>query len=170
LRKVVYSAATSLDGYIAGPAESLDFLHLRPSNYSMGPFFKTIDVGLMGRKTYDAGVRLNGGKFESFGLRCYIFFPFAAGERRGAGHVCPRRAQETRRRVAPAARERHLANRWRGIGARVLKGRPGGCALSGNRAGFDWRGNSVVRGGFSPAGIRVERKQNLFRGFNYVDI
>lgn len=73
MRKVVYSVGTSLDGYIAGPGESLDFLHLRPSNYSMGPFFKTIDVGLMGRKTYDAGVRLNGGKFESFGLRCYIF-------------------------------------------------------------------------------------------------
>ena len=39
----------------------------------MGPLFKTIDVGLMGRKTYQAGVRMSGGKFESYGLRCYIF-------------------------------------------------------------------------------------------------
>ena len=73
MRKIIYGVGTSLDGYIAGRDGSLDFLHLRPSNYSMGPFFKTIDVGLMGRKTYEVGVRMSGGKFESHGLRCYIF-------------------------------------------------------------------------------------------------
>jgi dihydrofolate reductase len=73
MRKIIYAVASSLDGYIARPDGSLDFLHLRPSNYSMGPFFKTIDLGLMGRKTYEAGVRMSGGKFESHGLRCYIF-------------------------------------------------------------------------------------------------
>jgi dihydrofolate reductase len=73
MRKIIYSVGTSLDGYIARLDGSLDFLHLRPSNYSMGPFFKTIDLGLMGRKTYEAGVRMSGGKFESYGLRCYIF-------------------------------------------------------------------------------------------------
>jgi dihydrofolate reductase len=73
MRKIIYSVGTSLDGYIARLDGSLEFLHLRPSNYSMAPFFKTIDVGLMGRKTYEAGVRMSGGKFESYGLRCYIF-------------------------------------------------------------------------------------------------
>ena len=73
MRKVVYAVGTSLDAYIAGRDGSLDFLHLTPSNYSMGPFFKTIESGLMGRKTYEAGVRMSGGKFESFGLLCYIF-------------------------------------------------------------------------------------------------
>jgi dihydrofolate reductase len=73
MRKIIYAVGTSLDGYIARLDGSLDFLHLRPSNYSMGPFFKTIDVGLMGRKTYEVGVRMSGGKFESHGLRCYIF-------------------------------------------------------------------------------------------------
>jgi dihydrofolate reductase len=73
MRKIIYGAGTSLDGYIARLDGSLDFLHLRPSNYSMGPFFKTIDVALMGRKTYEVGVRMSGGKFESHGLRCYIF-------------------------------------------------------------------------------------------------
>jgi dihydrofolate reductase len=72
MRKIIYAVGTSLDGYIARPDGSLDFLHLRSSNYSMAPFFKTIDVGLMGRKTYEAGVRMAGGKFESHGLRCYI--------------------------------------------------------------------------------------------------
>ena len=73
MRKIIYGVGTSLDGYIARLDGSLDFLHLRPSNYSMRPFFKTIDVGLMGRKTYEAGVRMSGGKFESHGLGCYIF-------------------------------------------------------------------------------------------------
>jgi dihydrofolate reductase len=59
MRKIIYSVGTSLDGYIAQLDGSLDFLHLRTSNYSMGPFFKTIDLGLMGRKTYEAGVRMS---------------------------------------------------------------------------------------------------------------
>jgi dihydrofolate reductase len=85
MRKIIYGVGTSLDGYIARLDGSLDFLHLRPSNYSMAPFFKTIDVGLMGRKTYEAGVRMSGGKFESHGLRCYIFSrSLPEGERDGA--------------------------------------------------------------------------------------
>jgi dihydrofolate reductase len=39
----------------------------------MGHFFKTIDAGLMGRKTYEAGVRMSGGRLRSHGLCCYIF-------------------------------------------------------------------------------------------------
>jgi dihydrofolate reductase len=85
MRKIIYGVGTSLDGYIARLDGALDFLHLRPSNYSMAPFFKTIDVGLMGRKTYEAGVRMSGGKFDSHGLRCYIFSrSLPPGERDGA--------------------------------------------------------------------------------------
>jgi dihydrofolate reductase len=88
MRKIIYCVGTSLDGYIARRDGSLDFLHLRPSNYTMGPFFKTIDLGLMGRKTYEAGVRMSGGKFESYGLRCYIFSrSLPEGERDGAVFV-----------------------------------------------------------------------------------
>lgn len=83
MRKIIYAVGTSLDGYIARLDGSLDFLHLKPSNYSMGPFFKTIDVGLMGRKTYEAGVRMSGGKFQSFGLPCYIFSRSLPGGKRG---------------------------------------------------------------------------------------
>ena len=85
MRRIIYGVGTSLDGYIARLDGSLDFLHLRPSNYSMGSFFKTIDVGLMGRKTYEVGVRMSGGKFNSHGLRCYIFSrSLPEGERDGA--------------------------------------------------------------------------------------
>ena len=65
MRKIIYAVRTNLNGYIARLDGSLDFLHLRPSNCSMMPFFKAIDVGLMGRKTYEIGLRMSGGKFES---------------------------------------------------------------------------------------------------------
>jgi len=88
MRKIIYGAGTSLDGYIARLDGSLDFLHVRPSNYSMGPFFKTIDVALLGRKTYEVGVRMSGGKFQSHGLPCYIFSrSLPEGERDGAVFV-----------------------------------------------------------------------------------
>src|SRR5215472_13839963 len=103
MRKIVYSVRTSLDGYIARRDGSLDFLHLRSSSFSMGPFFKTIDAGLMGRKTYEAGVRMSGGKFESHGLRCYIFSrSLPEGERGGAVFVC----QEPRKFVEELRKEK----------------------------------------------------------------
>ena len=101
MRKIIYGVGISLDGYIARLDGSLDFLHLRPSNYSMGPFFKTIDVGLMGRKTYEAGVRMGGGKFQSHGLRCFIFSrSLPEGEREGAifVHQGPKRVVEKLRK------------------------------------------------------------------------
>jgi dihydrofolate reductase len=108
VRKIVYAVGTSLDGYIARRDGSLDFLHLTPSNNSMGPFSKTIDVGLMGRKTYEAGVRMNGGKFESFGLRCYIFSrSLPGGERHGAIVV-----REEPKRLVEVLRQKKGKNIW----------------------------------------------------------
>ena len=107
MRKLIYAVGTSLDGYIARLDGSLDFLHLRPSNYSMGPFFKTIDVGLMGRKTYEVGVRMSGGKFESHGLRCYIFSRSLPEGERGAVFV-----REEPRRVVEELRQKRGKDMW----------------------------------------------------------
>ena len=71
MRKVVLGLGISLDGYIARPNGDVDFLFM-PKDYSMAPFFATIDTAIMGRKTLDAGLRMTGGSFNAYGLTCYV--------------------------------------------------------------------------------------------------
>src|SRR5258708_22179500 len=59
MRKIILACGISLDGYIARPDGSVDFLFM-PKDFSMAPFFKTIDVMLMGRKTYDVAMKMGG--------------------------------------------------------------------------------------------------------------
>jgi len=82
MRHVVLGLGISLDGYIARPDGSVDFLFM-PKDYSMSPFFKTIDSALMGRKTYEVGLRMSGGKkINTYGLATYVFTrSLPAGER-----------------------------------------------------------------------------------------
>lgn len=72
MRKVVYGVGISLDGYIARPDGSVDFLFM-PKDYSMAPFFKRCDTAVLGRKTYEAGLKMSGGKMSGYGMKCYIF-------------------------------------------------------------------------------------------------
>ena len=72
MRRVVLGVGISLDGYIARPDGSVDFLFM-PKDYSMGPFFKRIDTALMGRKTYEMGLKLGGGTISSPGMKCHVF-------------------------------------------------------------------------------------------------
>ena len=76
-RKIVVSAATSADGYIARLDGSVDWLDRpRPKgNYGMGEFFKSVDTIIMGRKTYDfaAGYEKKGGS-GAFGSGMYYVF------------------------------------------------------------------------------------------------
>src|SRR5215813_4425107 len=72
MRKVIYGVGISLDGYIARPDGAVDFLFM-PKDYSMAAFFRRIDVAVMGRKTYEVGMKLGGGKVSSPGMTCYVF-------------------------------------------------------------------------------------------------
>jgi len=85
MRKIILAAGLSLDGYIARPDGSVDFLFMS-KDFSMGPFFKTIDTAIMGRKTLEAGLRL--GKTDTIatpGITSYVFSgSLPAGERNGA--------------------------------------------------------------------------------------
>lgn len=55
-RKVIVYIAASLDGYIAGKNDSLDFLktvEAPPEDYGYADFVQSVDTVIMGRKTYD---------------------------------------------------------------------------------------------------------------------
>jgi len=87
MRNVVLGLGISLDGYIARADGSVDFLFM-PKDYSMGPFFATIDTALMGRKTYDVALKMGGGSYNDSGLRSYVFsHSQRPGERGGVTFV-----------------------------------------------------------------------------------
>jgi dihydrofolate reductase len=52
MRRIVYSAACSLDGYIAREDHSADWIP-HDQDYGLGAFFETVDTVLVGRKTHD---------------------------------------------------------------------------------------------------------------------
>jgi dihydrofolate reductase len=61
----------------------VDFLFM-PKNYSLGPFFKTIDTTIMGRKTYHVALRVSGGAYSNPGITSYVFSQtLAPGKREG---------------------------------------------------------------------------------------
>ena len=66
-RNVIVHIATSADGYIARPDGDLEWLTSRPAPegfYGMNAFMQSIDTKLLGRKTYEASLRM-GAKFDS---------------------------------------------------------------------------------------------------------
>jgi dihydrofolate reductase len=53
MRTVTYGGAVSLDGFLAGAAGEIDWLHFsKDVQQEMAEFWKEVDVILMGRKTY----------------------------------------------------------------------------------------------------------------------
>jgi dihydrofolate reductase len=66
-RKIIVHIATSADGYIARPDGDLEWLTSRPAPdgfYGMNAFMRSIDTTLLGRKTYEASLRL-GATFDA---------------------------------------------------------------------------------------------------------
>lgn len=73
-RKIVVHIATSADGYIARPDGGLEWLTSRPAPkgfYGVETFMRSIDTMVMGRKTYEASLRL-GARFDT-GDRTIVF-------------------------------------------------------------------------------------------------
>jgi dihydrofolate reductase len=86
MRKVILGAAITLDGYIARPDGSLDYLTMtKEGSARMAGFFATIDTIVMGRKTLDAAIALSGGSYQSpVNIPTYVFSRTQpAGERDG---------------------------------------------------------------------------------------
>ena len=83
MRKVVLGLGISIDGYIARLNGDVDFLFM-PKDYSMAPFFATIDAAIMGRKTLEVGLRMSGGSLPKSPYKYYVMSRSKpAGERDG---------------------------------------------------------------------------------------
>lgn len=72
MRNVALGVGISLDGYLALPDGSVDFL-FSPRDYSMASFFASVDTGIMGRKTLEAGLKMGGGSLGNWSMPMYVF-------------------------------------------------------------------------------------------------
>ena len=73
MRKVTYGGASSLDNYIAGPGEALDWLRWTDDAAAVtAASWKGVDTILMGRKTFEFAIRSGGGGGPST-MRTYVF-------------------------------------------------------------------------------------------------
>ena len=71
MRSVILLATGSLDGCIARLNGNVDFLHT-PKDYSVAPFFRTIDTAILGRKTYDVAMRMDPKAFGKYAMTFYV--------------------------------------------------------------------------------------------------
>jgi dihydrofolate reductase len=103
----VLGVGISLDGYIARPDGSVDFLFM-PKDYSMAAFFKRIDTAVMGRKTYEVALKLGGGTMGSPGMKSFVFSrSMKAGERGGVTIV-----SETPKQIVDGLRKKKGKDIW----------------------------------------------------------
>jgi dihydrofolate reductase len=65
MRKVILGFGMSLDGYLARPDGSVDFLVMdQDTRKLMAAFFRTIDTAIMGRKTAEMSLKMTGDSGE----------------------------------------------------------------------------------------------------------
>jgi dihydrofolate reductase len=70
MRQLVYSVATSLDGFIAGPSGEFDWIIQDPT-MDFGEIFRQFDTAVMGRRTYEAILR-EGRSPREFGMKVFV--------------------------------------------------------------------------------------------------
>jgi dihydrofolate reductase len=70
MRRIKYFVAVSLDGYIAGPDNEIDWL-FTDQDYGLSAFLKTVDTVLIGRKTYEMMQKLGSDSYT--GKQNYVF-------------------------------------------------------------------------------------------------
>ena len=73
MRTVTYGAACSLDGFITGPNDSIDWLHFSPDVMRfMKQYWATVDTVVMGRKTWEFAAK-QGGSGGPGSAATYVF-------------------------------------------------------------------------------------------------
>lgn len=89
MRQIIYSAAVSLDGYIARKDGSADWIPMDPE-VDFGAMFSRFDVILMGRKTHEVTLAM-GGANPFVGMESFVFSRTKpAGKRDGAEYITTR--------------------------------------------------------------------------------
>jgi dihydrofolate reductase len=75
MRKVTFGGAPSLDGYFARKNDAVDWLMWSKEAAAItSGYWKTIDTIVMGRKTYEAALKMKGGKKNLYsGMKSYVF-------------------------------------------------------------------------------------------------
>lgn len=63
MRKIILFIATSLDGFIAGKNDEMDWL-FHDQDYGYKAFYNSVDTVIMGRKTYDIALKLEKEPFK----------------------------------------------------------------------------------------------------------
>lgn len=90
MRKVTFGGASSLDNMFARKDDSVDWLMWSDEAQTMmTEYWKTVDIILMGRKTYEAGLKLSKGKNNPYGgIKSYVFsHTLKPGKRQGVEFV-----------------------------------------------------------------------------------
>jgi len=72
MRRVRYSVAMSLDGYIAGPKGEFDWIPMDP-DIDFGALFKAFDTRLMGRKSWDEARKQQTSGAPTMDMPTYVF-------------------------------------------------------------------------------------------------
>jgi dihydrofolate reductase len=70
MRQLVYSVATSLDGFIAGPKGEFDWIVQDPT-MDFGEIFRGFDTLVMGRQSYESMLR-EGHSPKEFGMKAFV--------------------------------------------------------------------------------------------------
>src|SRR5450432_1015923 len=83
MRRVKYFVASSLDSFISRKDGSVNWLFM-DQDYGMQEFFASVDVAVMGRKTYAKALEISPQGVNFPGMRAYVF-----------SHLMPKGKQET---------------------------------------------------------------------------
>lgn len=71
MRRVIYSVAMSLDGFVAGPNGEADWIVMDP-DFDFASFMARFDTVLMGRKTFEMARKQYGGSGSMPGMDAYV--------------------------------------------------------------------------------------------------
>ena len=104
MRKVTFGGAPSLDGYFARKDDAVDWLMWsKEAGAIMQAYWKTIDTIVMGRKTYEAALKMSGGKEKLYsGMQTYVFSRTLKSRKQGPFEIVSSDAVKFLRRLKKA--------------------------------------------------------------------